>query len=110
MVFVKRDSNNQVISVCLEKTPEHQESMPLDSPELAVFTSLLANGQKELATTDLELVRVLEDLVDLLIERDVIRFTDFPEAAQKKFLARRCLRSSLPRLKLLGEDEENGLL
>jgi hypothetical protein len=110
MVFVKRDSNNRIISVCLEESPEHQESMPLDAPEVAVFTRFLANGQKELTTTDLEMVRVLEDLVDLLIERDVIRFTDFPEAAQKKFLARRSLRSSLPSLGLLGEEGENGLL
>jgi len=106
MIFVKRDNNNRVISVSLVETTEHRETMPSDAPELAAFTQLLTSGQKELITTDLGLVRVVEDLIDLLIERDTIRFTDFPEAAQTKLLARRSLRSSLRSLQLL--DEENG--
>ena len=110
MVFVKRDSNSRVISVSLVETAEQRESLPLDAPELVAFTSILAGGQEKLATTDLDLVRVLEDLIDLLFKGDVIRFTDFPEAAQEKLLARRSMRSSLHSLKLLDEEEEGGLL
>jgi hypothetical protein len=54
-----------------------------------------------LEQSDMRLVRVLEDLIDLLIARDVIRFTDLPRAAQEKLLERRSMRQSLSALNLL---------
>jgi hypothetical protein len=106
MLYIKRGQDGRIAAVSQEQQPEGWEAISPDAPELAAFTQLLASGQKELITTDLGLVRVVEDLIDLLIERDTIRFTDFPEAAQTKLLARRSLRSSLRSLQLL--DEENG--
>ena len=64
-----------------------------------------------LSQTDTSLVRVLEDLIDVLITRGVIQFTDLPEAAQAKLLARRETRASLNnRLKLLPMDGDNDLV
>lgn len=110
MVYVKRDQDGHVVSVSLEQQPDGWESLPREAPELVTFISALTVGQKELAFTDLDLIRVLEDFIDLLLERDVIRFTDFPEAAQEKLLARRSMRSSLHSLKLFGEEGEDRLL
>lgn len=111
MVYVMRDNNNRVISLSLVETAEHRESLPVDAPELAAFVSILTRGQEKLATTDQDMARVLEDLVHLLLEHDVIRFTDFPHAAQEKLLARRSMRCSLRSLKLLEEEKhEGGLL
>lgn len=59
-----------------------------------------------LASTDQSLIRVLEDLVETLVSRNVIHFTDLPEAAQTKLLERRSLRRSLNGLQLLQEDEQ----
>jgi hypothetical protein len=48
---------------------------------------------------------VLEDLIDVLITRGVIQFTDLPEAAQAKLLERRQTRATLThRLELLPDD------
>lgn len=64
-----------------------------------------------LSQTDADLARVLEDLIDVLITRGVIQFTDLPEAAQVKLLERRETRASLSnRLQLLPEAGENDLL
>jgi hypothetical protein len=66
-----------------------------------------------LSQTDTSLVRVLEDLIDVLITRGVIQFTDLPEAAQAKLLERRETRASLNnRLQLLptDDDSDNDLL
>ena len=64
-----------------------------------------------LSQTDTSLVRVLEDLIDVLITRGVIQFTDLPEAAQAKLLERRETRASLNnRLQLLSADDDNDLL
>lgn len=42
--------------------------------------------------SDIELVRVLEDLIDLLTAKHNILFTDLPEAAQEKLLKRKNAR------------------
>ncbi|MNV95727.1 hypothetical protein D3C71_1906530 [compost metagenome] len=64
-----------------------------------------------LKDSDLELIRVLEDLVSVLVERGVIRYTDLPEAAQRKLQARAEVRSSLGCLSgLLGDEDEQQLI
>ena len=64
-----------------------------------------------LSQTDIGLARVLEDLVDVLITRGLIQFTDLPEAAQAKLLERRQTRASLTnRLQLLPMNDDNELL
>ncbi|GAB3191710.1 hypothetical protein [Hydrogenophaga aquatica] len=61
---------------------------------------------KALAESDAGLARVTEDLIDILITRGVIQFTDFPPAAQAKLLERRQTRATLSnRLKLLDEGD-----
>ena len=57
--------------------------------------------------SDLGLVRVIEDLIEVLIENKVIMFTDFPEGAQKKLLDRRGLRKEFDMVEdLFGDGEE----
>jgi len=64
-----------------------------------------------LSQSDTSLVRVLEDLIDVLITRGVIQFTDLPEAAQAKLLERRETRANLSnRLLLLPTDPNDDLL
>lgn len=64
-----------------------------------------------LSQSDTSLVRVLEDLIDVLITRGVIQFTDLPEAAQAKLLERRETRASLTnRLQLLPTDPNDDLM
>ncbi len=64
-----------------------------------------------LSQTDTSLVRVLEDLIDVLITRGVIQFTDLPEPAQAKLLERRETRASLGnRLQLFPLDGDNDLV
>ena len=104
MLHVKRDTKGRIVAVSQEDQGDGWEAISADAPELVSFISILAVEQKELVGSDLGLARVLEDLIELLMERDVVRFTDFPEVAQKKLLARRSIRSSLHSLKLLNEN------
>lgn len=62
---------------------------------------------EKLAESDQALIRVVEDLIDTLIRKDLLHFTDLPEAAQAKLLERRSLRHSANTLSLLGEDDDN---
>jgi len=45
--------------------------------------------------SDLEVARVTEDLINLLIQKNVILFTELPDVVQKKLLSREHLRDKL---------------
>lgn len=68
-------------------------------------------AEELLSQSDTAIARVLEDLVDVLITRGVIQFTDLPVAAQDKLMSRRQTRASLKNsLNLLPGDGDGGLL
>ncbi len=115
MPYVQRNKAGQITAVSAEKTAKFAEWLELDAPELkeyllnfagAAHTPEVANALEE---SDQALIRVVDDLVNVLVEHNLMRFTDLPEAAQKKLLERRSLRESLTALKLLGDDD-HGLI
>ena len=54
--------------------------------------------------SDIQLARVLEDLISMLIEKNIIRFTDFPQAAQKRLNDRQSMRKKSQLSKLIDEN------
>ncbi len=76
----------------------HQQPLPDDAAT--------RDPAAELLQSDADMVRVLEDLIDVLIDRGVIQFTDLPKPAQAKLLQRKESRANLAnRLDLIGDDE-----
>lgn len=94
-VHVVRDAEGRITGLTAEPGPETSPAS-IDDPEVQQF----------LRGLDVDLVRVLEDVIDLLVARGVFRFTDLPESAQRKLVFRKTLRSqwqSVP--DPLGSDE-----
>jgi len=62
--------------------------------------------------SDLEMIRVYEDLIDILMAKRIILLTDFPQAAQEKIVKRKKLRASLAPITgmFASEEEEVGLI
>ena len=60
-----------------------------------------------MSASDSELARVVEDLIGVLIEKELIMFTELPEAAQHKLADRANLRVNLGGSGglMVGEDE-----
>jgi len=81
-IYVLRDAAGQVTGLTANAESPGAETASVGDPEVQQFLEGL----------DLELVRVLEDVIDLLVERGVFRFTDLPEAAQEKLLFRKSVR------------------
>ncbi|MDP3519445.1 MAG: hypothetical protein Q8S02_02370 [Hydrogenophaga sp.] len=114
MMHIQRDERGEIIGLLQRPLTAHeagsgewQAADPAD-PAVAAFARRLgdAGGSNPLALTDAELARVTEDLIDVLIDRGVIQFTDLPVAAQNKLLQRRQTRATLAnRLNLLGGDD-----
>ena len=53
------------------------------------------------------MARISEDIIEVLIAKNVVNFTDFPRATQQKLLRRRDLRRNLSTLSNLVSDEED---
>jgi hypothetical protein len=109
MPFVKRNAEGAIVSASHEAegdcVEEISEAELLASGFLDRLVGTDGSEGLHLANSDLELVRVIEDVVDLLVEKGVILFTELPESAQKKVLARQQLRSRIGgSLNLLGDD------
>ena len=85
------------------------DSVPPNDPEHQAFMSDAGNDQarERLSASDLEMVRVIEDLVDVLIGENLFNFTDLPRVAQKKLLNRRQLRRNLSVLTNLVGDADD---
>lgn len=111
MPYVFVDENGNIAAVYAEPVEGAVEVAP-DDPALKAFLaqSGLSDEQREQwIQSDLAMARVLEDLVDVLIEKKVFMFTDLPEGAQKKLLERRGLRKEFTYVEgLFGDGTDYG--
>jgi hypothetical protein len=64
-------------------------------------------ARQALLKSDLDMVRVVEDLIDLLIEHQVFIFTDLPEPVQRKLNSRKKLRHQMNSLQNLVDENED---
>lgn len=105
-MYIKRNDQGQIIALSRQAEPGYELASEESEELLAFLQSLKPEWQKSLAESDLDMVRVLEDLVAVLIERSVIRFTDLPAAAQTKLMYRRELRKPTQKVDLLDSDDD----
>ncbi|MDJ0685854.1 MAG: tryptophan synthase subunit beta like protein [Alphaproteobacteria bacterium] len=109
MPYVARDETGRITGVSERPSGSASEFLPADSPEVQDY--LRSAGpmavRQRLTGSDLEMARITEDLIDVLIGRNVINFTDLPIEAQKKLVARQKLRKNLSVLSNLVSDEDS---
>ncbi len=91
MLYVARDSDGVIIEVHSMPLGDAQEGVPADHPEALQFVHERWR-KNELDELDRDFVRVIEDLIELLISKEVIMFTDLPPKVQEKLLRRKEVR------------------
>jgi len=104
MVYVKRDNYGRLLRVEYEPFDGMTDGMSVESEELAAWLKAKEEVKARLAelhSSDLELVRVLEDVVSVLVERGVIQYIDLPEAARAKLDQRAVARAEIEGLSSL---------
>ncbi|WP_017937132.1 hypothetical protein [Zestomonas thermotolerans] len=110
MVYVQRDDKGRLLRVEHQPFEGMNDTLAVESEELRDWLKAREEVKARLdslRSSDLELVRVLEDVVSVLVERGVIRYTDLPEAARVKLDQRAVARAEIEGLSsLLGEDPE----
>lgn len=107
MMFVERDSTGQIIAIYRTAHANAHEAIAADHPEVIDF---LNHCNSNFNQSDIALIRVIEDVVDVLISKNLLRLTDLPVAAQEKLLSRKTLRQRLSGSLDLLVDSDQGLL
>ena len=89
MPYAKRDDTGRLVALLADPEPGVNELIDASHPEVAEF---LGQARHPLADSDANMARVTEDLIDVLVARGVVMFTDLPPIAQRKLLERRRIR------------------
>jgi hypothetical protein len=101
MPYVLRDPSGRISAIFQEPAAGADEHLPSDHPEVQKFIAAILpqtdRGQAtaKLTETDISLIRVIEDIVDTLIDKNIIRFTDLPVEAREKIMQRKSTRERL---------------
>jgi hypothetical protein len=95
MPYIRRGPDGQIDS--LHRHPgEGTEFVPEGHPELMAFIGHGAVAS-DFGKLDADFVRVIEDVIDTLIVKNVINITDLPGEAQAKLFARKSFRERAAR-------------
>lgn len=110
MLCVERDEKGEIVSVWRkdDNVPDGGNKPAVDEEILDFLTNNSSEDSvfRLLDATDLGLVRVLEDLIDLLVSKNVIMFSELPAQAQKKLLSRQQMRKRIAGGSLIISDED----
>ncbi|HCS41848.1 MAG TPA: tryptophan synthase subunit beta [Pseudomonas sp.] len=112
MFYVQRNAEGRLMCVEAQAYAEATETLPADHPDLQDWfaSEVMAISLKQLKQSDLDMIRVLDDLIQVLTSKGVIRVTDLPAAAQAKLMDRSQAREALGGLSHLVDDDEAGLI
>lgn len=95
MLYIERGPDGTIVAIHNSATPNAQEQKPLTDDEVTLFLSKTDSWKKLIALSDLTTVRILEDLIDLLIKKNIIQFTELPLPAQERLTERKNIREHL---------------
>ncbi|HLF59333.1 MAG TPA: hypothetical protein VI732_06855 [Alphaproteobacteria bacterium] len=108
MPYVSRDENGNIVGIFRSPIGGASEELAPEDPEVIQFLSDAGSTDQlkwELFVSDLLMGRLVEDLIDVLIERSVMTITDLPSGAQRKLMRRRHLREKMQATDGLLSDE-----
>lgn len=106
MAYVLRNEQGTIVAASTNTQVDKQWLfIENNAPEYIAFLESDLKQHDAFRESDIQLARVLEDLIEILIERNLIQFTDFPSAAQKRLNDRQSMRSK-NRLTMIVEDDK----
>ena len=105
MPFIQRDQDNKIITIFDKQCDQAQEELSVNNDEIIEYLKSKPYKNQLLQQSDTDFVRVLEDLIDLLLDKHVFLLTDLPASAQEKVLRRKKIRKEYIQ-SILSDDED----
>jgi hypothetical protein len=107
MLYVERDKDGKIIALHNRSGPNADEQKSIMDEEIVDFLNKNVDTEpwiQFLSLSDTGIIRILEDLIDLLIRKNVILFTELPEDAQIKIRERKRVRETMTPENLMVDD------
>ena len=107
MLYVERDNDGNIIALHRKPELDAGEQKAIMDEEIFEFLNKTVDTDpwvQLLSLSDMGIIRILEDLIDLLIRKNVILFTDLPEEAQSKIRERKRVREKIDPNHLMVDD------
>ena len=107
MLYVERDTNGEIIALHNHPGQNFTEQKPAMDDEVLAFVKMNVTTDSFkllLSLSDTSVIRIIEDLVDLLIKKNIILFTELPEQAQLKIRERKTVREEMVSEDLVVDD------
>ncbi len=92
MPYIHRNAAAQIESLHRHPDDDTQEFLSDNHPEVLAFVGRKASGEDGFSSLDADFVRVIEDVIDTLLVKNIINITDLPAEAQAKLFARKSFR------------------
>ena len=99
MPYVQRDAAGSIVALTADPSAG-AEFLPTEHPDVLHFLAREGSGGHgdagvALLVEDLKLIRAIEDVIDLLISKNVIIFSELPLPVQQKIMKKRGYREKL---------------
>ena len=107
MLYVERDKAGNVIALHMKPEANAHEQKAIMDEEILEFLDKSVETDpwvQLLSLSDIGIIRILEDLIDLLIRKNIFMLTDLPEEAQKKIMERKRVREKIGPSDLMVDD------
>lgn len=110
MPYVQRDAHGEILSLHRNESPAADEFLPSGHADIRNFVDS-GSGPEVFGKLDADFVRVIEDVIDTLIVKNVMNITDLPSEVQSKLFARKSFRDQMSRnaLNLFGDATPQGM-
>ena len=107
MLYIERDDDGNIIALHENPEQDANEQKTIMDEEILAFLNKSVDTDpwvQLLSLSDIGIIRILEDLIDLLIRKNIILLTDLPEEAQAKIRERKRVREKIGPDNLMVDD------
>lgn len=98
MLYIERNDDGTIAAIHHAPSEKATEQKTLLDEEVIDFLSKdmeLDSWVQLLSLSDVSIIRVIEDLIDVLVKKNVIMLTDLPEGARLKLKERKQVRKKM---------------
>jgi hypothetical protein len=98
MLYIERNDDGTIAAIHQTPTQNATEQKTMLDEEVVSFLSksgVLDSWVQLLSLSDISIIRVIEDLIDVLVKKNVIMLTDLPEEARNKLRERKKVRNKM---------------
>lgn len=107
MLYVERNSDGTITAIHHTPTDKATEQKTMMDEEIIAFLDKdgeLDSWVQLLSLSDISIIRVIEDLIDVLVKKNVLMLTDLPEEARDKLKERKRVRKKMESDSLIVND------